>query len=177
MISASEETYRDVELMIHDVTHRFLRTRGISERDYEEWHGEALAAFASAYSSYRPEGASGRRRFTTWLWHCVWNGLAEKQRSEAPHHETAHLRKSELRDLIVTDGHKQRWQEFVASLSDDARTVVRLTTNISSRRFAEPTQMERSEMRLLVFCLLQDVGWACERIVESFREIRRALLD
>jgi len=172
MRSAIEETYEDVKLLLHSICHQFMSQKGIAHHYYDEWHAEALLCYVSAYRSFEPNYG----RFTTWLWSCVWHGLNRKFCRDARHHKTAHPTLKDFRQ-IEGPGRLFKMGEFFSSLSEDARIVVRLVFGVSCRRWDEPRRMTRNEMRLLVICLLQDMGWTYDRIKTSFGEIRRALID
>ena len=176
MRSPVEETYRDVEFMIHDVCHSFLRLRGISESDYEEWRAEASLSYMESYSSFDPRRGY---RFTTWLWNCIWYGLLEKQRREAKHFKTVQLRQ---RDLVQTlDARSVKYWRMnrltpdLLNLSQDARTVVQIVLGTHGQ--VDGRESKPEEIRLSLYGLLNGLGWSFKRIVESFHEIRCALLD
>jgi len=183
MQSPVEETYRDVELMIHDVCHSFLRSRGISESDYEEWHAEASLSYTGSYDSYDSRKGG---RFTTWLWNCIWYGLLEKQRREAKDFRTMQLRRGDLVQILdnrsvrcwntkrlTRDRHLPAFD--LHGLSQDAAAVVKIVLGTYGQ--VDGTESKPEEVRLALYGLLSGLGWSFKRIVESFHEIRCALLD
>ena len=166
-MDAQTETYEEVKLLVHKTTHDFLKRKGISEVHYEDWQAEAALAFSLAYRSCNLSKA----RFSTWLWHSVWNALSEKLRREAPHHATARLNGYSHR--IQDHRRAIPWSpiEFLNSLSEDARMVARLTLSGTGSWDRKKPEDVRSTM----YELLHGLGWSCNRIAESFWEIREAL--
>jgi len=166
-MDAQAETYEEVELLVHKITHDFMRRKRISEAHYEDWQGEAALAFSLAYHSCDVSKA----KFTTWLWHTIWNRLSDKLRREVPHYTTMKL-----------NGHAERvrdhrraipWSpmEFLQSLSEDAGMVAKLSlSGTGSWNGKKP-----EDVRSTLYELLHGLGWSCDRIAESFSEIREAL--
>jgi len=170
--NAVEETYRDVEMLIHSICHNFVRQKGISERWYEDWHAEACLAFVCACSNFdRTRGC-----FSTWLWHSVWNALSDKLRLEAAHYLTPHLKERQM--LGIVDGRSLRSNRIgfdPSVLSQDARAVVMLVFDTFGH--VDARQAKPEEIRLSIYSLLTDLGWSFRRVVESFHEIQIALTE
>jgi hypothetical protein len=177
-----EETYEDVEDLIHHVTHRFMRRKGLDEYEYDEWHGESCQAFVLSCESFDPKQA----RFTTHLWHGIWWSLCQKQRKELYNEKGTHFDENQaLKNL-----HRRRkWMEgiidyrnnvdvhafedLLASLSEDARTVVRIV--VGAGGVTDEEESEPGEIRVGLYLLLTNFGWSFRRIVETFHEIKTVL--
>lgn len=166
-MDAQAETYEEVELLVHKTTHDFLKRKGISEAHYEDWQAEAALAFSLAYRSCNLQKA----RFSTWLWHSVWNALSDKLRREAPHHSTARLNGNSRQ---VQDHRRSiPWDvaDWLLSLSEDARIVAKLTLSGTGTWNGKKPE----DVRSTLYELLHGLGWTCDQIAESFSEIREAL--
>lgn len=166
------ETYQDVEILIHSICHSFLVQKHISEYDYEEWFGEACLAFVYAHGSYEQKRGA---RFTTWIWHCVWNALSDKLRREAPHWTTPRL--SERTACCIIDDHRSDGDEGFdcSQLSGDAKAVTRIV--LGTYGHVDEIKAKPEEIRLALTALLSSMGWSWRRIVESFCEIRIVLTE
>jgi len=173
--SAVMETYRDVEMLVHSVTHSFLRQKKISESEYEEWHGEASMAFTRAHDSFDRRRGS---RFTTWLWHCIWNALSDKLRREAGHWNCVCL-SERMSDSMTTKEEHEHFETGLrfdlCSLSQDAKAVVEIVLGTFGQ--TDEKEAKPEEIRLTIYELLSNMGWSARRIVESFHEIRVALTE
>jgi len=167
-----EETYQDVGMMIHSVTHAFLRQKDISEREYEEWHGEACMAFANAYQSF---DLRREIRFTTWLWQCIWYALSDKLRRDAVHWTTPRLNEQAAFMMIESGCSKSEIELRLCMLTQDAKTVVEIV--LSTFGHVDEKEADPEEIRLALYALLSSMGWSARRIVESFHEIRVALTE
>ena len=169
----AEIHYEDFELLVHKVVHAFLRRKGISEQDYDEWHAQALLTFADCRVSFD----EAKARFSTWLWHSIWHSLSDKLRRDAPHHCTLHYTEKGARNIYDESSvsGERDWQEFLDSLSADARTVVRIT--VDSAGLVDEREAKPGELRLRIYELLTGFGWGFERVIEAFLEIRTVLLS
>jgi len=175
MVCPAAETYHDVEKLIHKVVHTFLQTKNLNEMDYEEWYAEANVGYARSYRSFdRKRG----NRFTTWLWHGVWNALSDRLAKEAPHAKNLHLDSPEwerFRDGLTDDRSpdNKRTMLDIHLLSQDARTVVEIV--LGTFGHIDGSEKDSGEIRLSLDGLLQSMGWSGRRVLESFGEIRVAL--
>jgi len=168
---AVEETYDDVKMLIHKICRSFMRRKRIHQRYYEDWHAEACLAFVRAYQSYNQL----RGRFSTWLWHSVWNALSEQLRTEAVHHLTPHLTESQMNRIIDNQSPQYDKSNLDSSLSQDAKAVMMLLLDTFGH--IDSQEEKPGEIRLSIHDLLSSLGWSFRRIVESFREIQIALTE
>ena len=170
-MDAETETFLDVERLVHDITHSFLRHHGISRYDYEEWHAEACLAFAFAYRDYD----RNRSRFSTCLWKYIWYALREKVKQDAPHWNLPSL--PENADIEFMKCPIDYWSEPIdtSRLSSDACGVIRIV--LGSFGQIDTQEAKPGEIRLLIYDFLSGMGWSFQRVVESFSEIRTALFE
>ena len=164
---AAAHTYRDVEKLIYNVIHLFQRRFG---GDFYELLSEANMAYLLALQSYRKDGGAS---FSTWTQTKVWYRLMDWLRGKMRQRRTEALdedmfeRKSEF-----------SFEDFVAGLSPDARLVMRLTINTPTEILCVAVEMggEPRNFKEATREFLRELGWANSRILESFEEIRKALL-
>ena len=170
--SALLQTYWDVEALVHSVTHAFLRQKHMCESEYEEWYGEACMAFTTAHRSFD----LGRgTRFTTWLWHCIWNALSDKYRREAQHWATVHLDDRMANGIVDKRSPPGGRSIDFCLLSQDAKVVVEII--LGTFGHVDEKEANPGEIRLALYALLSSMGWSGRRIVESFHEMRVALTE
>lgn len=173
---AMEETFSDLEPLLHQVVHKFSRRYpGIP---HDELFSVACERFVAAYRS--------NKRYTklsTWLTNMVWWGLLDYYRSEAKQHRrNTPISSCPDNPLATLQARPRReFRHFLGDLTDDARFVALLATNLppdiklEARRRRPKAKEPVCQHALKEF--LADLGWAAQRIAESFEEIRRALLN
>ena len=80
--------------------------------------------------------------------------------------------RSEMDPALVAERRSQfSLEEFIEDLSEDARTVVKLTLDC-------PREIQRAfrlQKRRWVKDALKTAGWSMNRIMETFKEIQEAL--
>lgn len=171
----SHETYQDVERLIHNTIHSFLRLHP-NCGTYEELLSEANLAFTMAYRSWDADRAD----FTTWCQTKVWRRLLQYRRETAKQHARSEQVQQHLQHEYK--GAEQATEPFdlqllLADVGEDARAILSLV-------FETPHTMEkqvragdcrpatwRKALRqwLATFCWPRDV------VENAFREIREAL--
>jgi len=154
---AENQTYIDVERMLYYVCGRFKTRFG---GELHEYLSVANDAFLRAYLKWDP----AKSAFTTYAWHCTWNALRDVARQRRRWGEKI-VGNSELSDRAIDS--RFNLAEFLRELSDDARIVVHVVLD-TPREFAD---MGKNSVR----DYLGRIGWATERISESFSEMRESL--
>lgn len=169
------ETYVDMERLIHATVWQFVRKHG---GDVEELFSEAQMHFMECCQAWR-EGRNNSEDLAVEVRRWVWFGLFDTHRTR-----TGHRRK--VKRKMVTEGielvadYRGQGFDIVAlcdQLSEDAAVVARLTleTPAELARVADAKGGEPRNLRSTIRAYLAGLGWAADRINESFDEIRRAL--
>lgn len=162
----TDELFAAVRGDLDRVAGRFRREHG---GDCEEHRSTAYLAFAAAAAGWELDPAADGWR--NWLRNRAWWRLHDERRRA----ETARLVTGGVDAAIAPDlPHAGEWlEDFLAGLSDDARTVVRLLLDSPDEicnRKGRPTQGRA--VRHLVGL---DWGWTRQQVVAVFREIKEAL--
>lgn len=165
------ETYRDVEKLLWKMVHDFRRRNG---GDLDELYSVACEAYCIAYQSYDPsKGAS----FSTWVCWQVLGWLRTAARKERYHsiEKSAGDNTYEWEDTM----HVFDSDMIAESLSTDAAYVFRLATKPPTELASAAAAKGGSGVnwRTTLRSYLKNLGWAKNRIVESFDEIAVALED
>lgn len=154
-----EETYADVAPVIRSVVVAFQRRYG---GDVEELESECYLHFMKAYNNHEiDKGNFGPR-----IRYVLWNGLLDTKRVQA--HRHAKLPRDPSVEMNEIE-RKARFDvdRFLNELSEDAAKVAKLALQSHRRNL--------SYTRSLLADILSDLGWAAERILECFGEIKDAL--
>ncbi len=167
-MTAVEETYCDVEKLIHKLTWSHVRKYG---RDYDEALSDAHLGFMAAYKKF-----DGRR--SQFITLCYWyvrgyllNGMNRPQGCsiKAKIEFDRSIRHSTDSLVVVADDISFDVEKLMSELSEDARVVIRLVLDLP--RVQTPSKLKRS-----VFQHLQRMlGWTAARCIETFREVMEAL--
>jgi DNA-directed RNA polymerase specialized sigma24 family protein len=183
---AITETYLEVEKLIFDTVHRFIRLYG---GDFEEYVAESNVVYMKVYEAFDPE----RGAFSTLLVTSIWNRLIDVSydRSEAMkvHGASLDAAKDDGGSLaeMVADHRPANFnlEEFASDLTEDAKSVLRMVLK-SPKEFGphlsdmiEEVAMgkggENRNWRSTIRNYLWEVGWSVERISKTFSEIGAAL--
>jgi RNA polymerase sigma factor (sigma-70 family) len=171
-LSPVEETYSDVKKLVGDQVSKFTRRY---KTDWDETCQAAGLGYAKAYQSYDPERAA----FNTWVVEKVWNAMLDQLRKECLQTKRRRLRDPDVDpDAVWREGKTFDLFEFLEDLSEDAKTVVFLATEIPpplKKILADRENTNPRTVKAAVKKLLLDAGWTASRVTESFSEIRSAL--
>lgn len=163
-------TYEDVQAMITGAAAHYNHKCPVG---FDYWLSEANWIFMEAYYSYDPgEGME----FSSWLYFLLYRRLTSVTRKHARIAAQANL--SRIREDV--ESKKVRLQDFISNLSNDAKEVVSIIVDspndvklaLLSRPTREPLPIKMKQC-LLEF--LSDIGWANDRIFDTFTEITEAL--
>ncbi len=171
---AKGETFADVDRLLCDCVHRFIKKNGELFGDFEELKAEACRIYTWAYEKWTP----ARSKFTHYLRWIVDKQLLEVKRRCATKHGRLPLsRMPEDMDFSLPYVRDFDLGMFADSLSEDAGEVLLMIfgnreTGVSLK---DTAAHDPNEVLPLLKEYLRDIGWASSRIAESFAEIRRAL--
>lgn len=180
----AEQVLQKYSNLIYNEVHRFIRYKG---GDWDELLSRAHVAFVNAQRRYlakgdRPDIGGGKWHMGGWIKFCVWNALLDHHRNDLKLNkrrvvETDLVNRSCFGGDAVADNafalsnvpERRRFQleDMIKEISADARRVVEIATTLNERG---PVAKRH---RLIE--ALQDLGWAGQRIVESFNEIREVM--
>lgn len=166
---AITETYYDVENLIFDTIRKFQQRYG---GDFEDYASLANEIFLRAYRTYQP----GKGKFTSWLVYLVRIQMLEMVRRGAMRNARLPRVYPEM-EKMTKESFSLR--DFTFELSDDAQTIIHMIFEMPND--VKLAVMERGgpdeprNIRSGVREVLSDLGWAGDRIKESFNEIREAL--
>ena len=160
--------------------------RGFIKRhggDYDDYASRSNDLFLDAYETYYVTDAANyvaRRQLTTWdtwLRRWWWSGFADMVRSVARRKVRVTCCELNPNALTYTDEPEFELATFMGELSEDARAVVGLSlapppelASVAAGKGGSPRNF-RSTLRQH----LRAVGWAAERITETFDEIGTVL--
>ena len=177
------ECYRHITPMVDATVRRFVRRYG---GNYPDLRTDANFSWWRGDTAYRERATNGRSihadyRVEIRRW--VWFELFDDYRVRAQY------RRKE-KTIIKQDGlsftrpaaREFNFPEFIDELTDDARTVVGLLFGAEERDAPEPWAAEAMakggqprNVRSTLRSYLTGLGWAAQRINDSFDEIRDAL--
>lgn len=166
-------TYEDVEHLIRHTVRRFMR-RYPCAGDFDDLVADANTIFMRAYRTYDEDNG----KFTNWLGFLIYKILLEGVRRKAMRGARMKMEYAEM-DLVGAMP-KERFDldEYAHGLSEDAKTVMRLTIDAPMEVLLSITQRGRQSPVAVKASLreyLKDLGWASSRVTESFSEITKAL--
>ncbi len=166
-----DQTYPKVERMVQQIVWRFRANHG---GEFDELMAEASLHFVRAYEEYE-EGHGATP--LTWVRFKVTKGLLETARQMSK--REALLPRTELDWDCQPQPSRFDIERFLADLSEDAQTTVRLIIEpppdviFNAHQSYGPNNPQ--SLRAAVEEFLADIGWGVERITESFSEIAEAL--
>ena len=169
-----EQALAKFQNLIYSEVHKFLAYKG---GDWDELLSDAYIGFVTAYRSYQERGQrtnTGQWHFGGWAKFTIWKRLLDEHRRRCKKNSRinfeTNLNSEEGDDFKVSeinDPDRFTIQKLARELSDDAKKVLDYIALLEHRA---PTRK-----RSLVVRHLQELGWAGQRIVESFNEVREAL--
>lgn len=172
-LEAKTITFQDVELLIYDTIHKFIREHG---GNFQDFLSEAHEVFLVAYETHDDLLGS----FTYWLTFKLKKHMMELTRRAIMRNNRLSRVDADLTMIARPEAVEPfDWRRFASDLSDDAATVVKLvfeepidvTLAILQREQGPTPKAIRSSIREY----LRDLGWTVRRISESFSEVARAL--
>lgn len=153
------QTYYDVQNMLYDIAHKFLRKYG---GDFEELVSQANLYFMTAYNSF----SSKKSNFTTWCYFIVWKGLLNERQKEI---KTNYI-------PCDTNGYDEDgcFIDFIDELSEDSKIIVGLILDTPNdlKILIERKGGTLPKVKTVIREHLNELGWSMKRITESFSEIR-----
>lgn len=167
-MTAIEETYQDVEQLIYKLTYAHIRKYG---RDFDEALSDANMGFLAAYERFD----HAKAQFITFCYYYVYWYLLNGHNK--PHGSTE--KKTQFNRSMKLDGAmlmavvKDTGFDvgmFARDLSGDAQALIRLALDLP--RVKHPVKLRRGLLRDLQHRL----GWTAARCIETFKEIREALV-
>lgn len=123
--------------------------------DFDDLMSEANECFMLACHSHNPN----KSRLITWVHQKVWYGLLESARVHAKRNKRyAPANLENVQSKLTFDV-----ERLLSEVSADAANIINLIV------------YDNKDKRSAVIQHLLSIGWAAERILESFREIKDAL--
>jgi len=168
-----EETYKDVENLIYTITWKFQNKYG---GIFEELRAEANLLFVIAFDSYDPKKA----RFSTWLFHNIWNGLLTYKQTIHKQTPYTHYSKEESYSFQETEDKQNsfiRTFEILDELREDTKTITQLILD-PPESFTKITPKKGESgchTRVAIRQYLSSLGWTARQIRESFAEITEVI--
>ncbi len=167
---AANETYAEVQLLLYDLVHKFIKRHG---GDFDELVSRANELYMDAYISYDPDKGSFSKR----VQYVVWNGMLDSYRVSTNRTRLLKRQPEEiLKSCFLPEQEKFDLWGLLQELSGDGRTAVVLALR------SPPEMMEAmvgndtpTSLAKALKSYLQTVGWAPSRIARVFREVRQAL--
>jgi len=180
---SSVDALQSVQKLVWKLTHGFHDRYG---GEWEDWEAEAQLCFTSAYRTWSPE----RAKLTTWVYWAVWNGLRDVVRKKYQSEQ----RLPTNPESVVFGGNEDSGglanfpdrfhlqfdkESLLEKVSDDASLVIDLVLEppvdvlLTARQ--RGGELNPKNLKRAVIEYLKDVGWATERVLESFTEIAEAL--
>ena len=156
MTTVTDNDYLSLRNMLAKLVLKIQHRHG---GDFDDLMSEANLLFVRACHTHD----SSKSRLITWVYTKVWYGLLDHVRAVAKHQQW------DCEDLDqVADKPRFNVQDLLREVSGDAADIIRLIVDDDGRDAAR-------EKRSAVVQHLLSIGWAADRIIESFREIRDAL--
>ena len=151
---AQQHTFEDVDDLIWDTCHKFIRRYGSNRIDLEEARAHANLTFAQQYHGWDPTKGT---KFSTWLRFCIVNELTDKFRRDLNQRQ----RNTTVR--MNTDVGYVPGEE----LSEDADTIIRWVLEQGDALVRNrPTRLKRIRQHFLEVEL-----WWEEDVDSAFEEI------
>jgi len=175
--AAFEETLKDFQGVLVNETARYIRKYG---GDFDTVMADVQFHFLAAFESHQ------RRRphlnFARWAYSVIRSRLTNTKRQSAVRNakcpmESIDVPVGELGTRIEPAAPKKRgFDEILKNASPDAELVVRLIVEETPKelkdRLAAGERLNVS-VRASLRAYLKNIGWAAERIADTFDELRR----
>lgn len=173
MKETSQEIYKNMELLIYNVVHKFQRKYG---GDFKELHSEANEIFMLAYNTYNPKKA----QFSTWLVFLLQFKLIDNLRErikDSRHIKYGceygglqkHIQDETMNDyflLRLQDRVQEEYRDIISLILDMPRDLEKMVL----KRGGKPRNL-RSSLRTY----LKNHGWTKKQICAGFDNIKQAL--
>ena len=166
----NEETLADVEGLLHKLAWDAVKRYG---GDWHDYMSACNEGYVEAYESFDPSRGA---KFSTWLCWKVWGQISRMTGRTKLEQHTVNSGED-----IALDVHGSRkafsLYEFLMELSTDSQTVVKLLVESPHdiwdilHHHDTPSCVRGGLTRTLM-----GSGWSAARVLESFSEIREALL-
>lgn len=161
-----EETFAEMEQKIVAWVRRFERTKG---GQFTELLSIAYDAFMHASRTYRPE----KGPYEHWLKFTVWTEMLEVLRKDMGRNNRLPRRALDFANYAAKSHFDS--EVFVNELTSDAAIVARLALESPAELGHAGRSPNPVRRRGAIEAFLARLGWAAERISDSFTEIREAL--
>ena len=163
------ECFHDVELMIYKVIDAFIKNYSLYDRkNLNDFKGIAFLAFCEAV----PEYDASKAKFSTFIYHRVYNALRDSWRKD--------LRWHRVREDDTLEKKHERFDglfSLLCDLDDDASSIYNLIID-APQDLMSLISAEGGDNRKVQQCLtkyLKDNGWTRQQIACSYKQITRAL--
>lgn len=164
---AAEETYRDIENMIHQLCWMAYRRWG---GDIEEYESAANEAFAKAYNNFDPNNGT---RFITYANRAIQNALFDHHDDEIKYSQ----RYGREIDETTSTRYHSRVDQILSNISQDARVIVQLILDTPEELKGLLSKRHPDDSRRIIWTHLQKLGWSMARVVQSFEEVKEVLQE
>lgn len=159
--------YQSVAALINSLVSKFFTRTHPDHRDRDEMLSEAQLAWLEAHRTFDPTKA----KYTTWVGFKVLKALQEKQRQGPYRFRRPRVDIPDNLEKIYD--FRDRIPTIMKEVSADSQLILELLVDCPFKVITGNGSPERKQNRLVRF--LRRMGWAWDRITESFNEIREAL--
>ena len=165
----SDEQFEEIQGTIISLTHRTHKKNG---GDWDEWYSEACLLAVEAADSWE---ASRGTKLNSWVYFCVWTGLADLQMQESRWQAVNQSVDSE-EDVEPVD-HRRPFVEWLLELTEDAQYVTRVILEPPAPLAEQIRQRpsNRRTFRVLIRDHLLARGWSRDAVQTVFDEIAAAV--
>ena len=164
------ETYKDVDLLLWDVSHRFVRRYGGT---LDEAKSSANESFMIAYENWDPTSTMA---FSTYVRKVVWDRFRDQARSFAIKYGREPVIDTVELDPIEPST-SNTWT--ARDISNDAEEIVDLVTEPEFKEFRTAMNRQRklSKLEYLKQYLANEWDWPTKRIDNACEEICGVLIQ
>jgi hypothetical protein len=155
----TDKEYAGLRDFIYHTCHKFQSKYG---GDFEELVSEANEYYMDARRSYDPKKA----KLITWVGFRIYKGLLETRRRWAYRNNRVAMGQL-AHDPVQQE--RFRLDRLIKEVSQDAQKVLRIVLG------NDPPIRKAIPFRSALVEFLRGLGWAGERIIETFLEIKEAL--
>lgn len=168
-MQAAQDTFQDTVDILKGLVSKFTRSTG---GNWDDNFSIAQSAWWYAYKKHDPKTGG----FIPWMKFVVWRQMQEQQRRDCM--RNARIRRNRGVEMeFVAQEEAPTWdkEQFMASLSEDARVVV--TMVLDSSKDLDIAVLERGgvspvNIRKALREVCKDIGWSLQRLRAACSEIK-----
>ena len=168
---AISETYTDVEKLIHNICHKFIKRHFNPFNEYDDLSSEANLLFLDAYQNYNPE----KGPFTNHIHFTIWHGLLEKMENSFKKIKSV----CEVNEFLPAKNETTSLDDLLCDLSNDGKTMINLIRS-SPKEIQQIMRTEKPHVRrphCKLKSIMKGIGWSSEQIIKTINEIKEVIQD